>query len=392
MTNRVETGLERLLSERRELIVKRRVGLLANQTSVTRDMLPSWQLLAEDPDIDLAVIFTPEHGLSGIHQDMDPVKEELFGSIPVVSLYGEDESSLRPSRDLLRDIDCLVYDIQDIGSRYYTFLATLSMAMEEAGRADVEVIVCDRPNPINALDVEGGIVEPGYRSFVGWQPLSARHGLTAAEASLFFQRFSSIDCRLTIVEMAGYRRSLWFDETGLPFVPPSPNMPTLSTATIYPGGCLFEGTNLSEGRGTTLPFELVGAPYIDGARLRQRLVGCRLPGVAFRPAAFRPMFQKWAGERCEGVQIHVTDRSAFRPLLTGIALIRAVLAEWPKEFAYRTEPYEFVTDRLAIDLLFGNDRLRPMIEAQTALDEIAHSFELERAQFLEKREAVLIYE
>lgn len=386
---RVRPGLDLLLEERFELVAGRRVALLVNPTSVRADLTHSVDAFLARKDVTVGAIFAPEHGLAASAQDMEHVGEEAWLGIPVRSLYGADEASLAPRAEWLQGIDAIVYDIQDVGSRYYTFLATLSYAMEVARDAGVEVIVADRPNPIGATAVEGGTVRHAFRSFVGRFALCARHGMTSGEVALLMNR--TIGCRLTVVPMQGYARSMWFEATALPWVSPSPNMPTIETAAVYPGACLVEGTNLSEGRGTTRPFETIGAPWVDGPALARELHTLGLPGVRFRPCTFMPKHQKWRDQPCRGVQIHVLDRSCFKPLLTGVAVIRACAEMWPMVFAWRREPYEFVRDRLAIDLLAGNDVLRGQIERGDALEVIERSWEPERKAFLAEREKSLLY-
>jgi uncharacterized protein YbbC (DUF1343 family) len=289
-----------------------------------------------------------------------------------------------------------VIDLQDVGSRYYTYVWTMALAMQAAARAGVAVVVLDRPNPLGGLadGIEGGTVEPGCESFVGLGAVPVRHGMTAGELARLVRagmpwgapRFARpLDCDLTVVPMRGWRRAMFFDATGLPWVLPSPNMPTLDTAFVYPGQCLVEATNLSEGRGTTRPFEIVGAPFLDGARLAARLAALGLPGVLFRPLSFRPMFHKFAGRSCGGVQLHVTDRAAFRPYRAGLAFLAAARAEAPAELRWRAEPYEFVADPPAIDLLTGSAAARRGLEAGATVAEIAAGFEEFERSFAELR-------
>jgi uncharacterized protein YbbC (DUF1343 family) len=292
---------------------------------------------------------------------------------------------------MLAGLDAVVFDVQDIGSRYYTFIWTMAHAMEACAREGLETIVADRPNPIGGELVEGDPIEEGFRSFVGLYPIPHRHGMTAGELARLFNEDFGIGCRLTVVPTKGWHRSQWFDQTGLPWILPSPNMPTLDTATVYPGMCLIEGTNLSEGRGTTRPFELVGAPWIDPNRLVSELEKENLPGVRFRPQWFRPTFHKFAGEICSGIQQHVQDRQVYQPLLTGVAILRAVHRLWPDRFQWRPPPYEYETERPAIDILAGNDRLREQIEKQIPVPEIESSWREALAGFDSIRKRHLIY-
>jgi uncharacterized protein YbbC (DUF1343 family) len=292
---------------------------------------------------------------------------------------------------MLAGLDAVVYDVQDIGSRYYTFIWTMAYAMEACARDGIEMIVADRPNPIGGAAVEGSLIEESFRSFVGHYPIPNRHGMTAGELAQLFNEDFGIGCRLTVVPTKGWHRSQWFDETGLPWILPSPNMPTLDTATVYPGMCLIEGTNLSEGRGTTRPFELVGAPWIDSTRLVSELEKEDLPGVCFRPQWFCPTFHKLAGEICAGIQLHVEDRQAFRPLRTGVAVLLAVYRLWPDRFQWRPPPYEYEMERPAIDILAGGDRLRTQIERQDGIAVIESSWKGDLADFDFVRRKHLIY-
>jgi uncharacterized protein YbbC (DUF1343 family) len=322
-----------------------------------------------------------------IENEVDPVS-----GLTISSLYGKTEATLEPDPEALAGIDNLIFDIQDVGARYYTFIYTMAKCMDICKQSGTRMIVCDRPNPINGVDLEGNLVVKEYRSFVGQYPLPNRHAMTAGELALFFNHEIDIGCELKVVPMTDWNREQWYDETRLPWVPPSPNMPTLDTAVVYPGMCLLEGTQLSEGRGTTRPFENFGAPYIDPHKLLQRIENDPLPGVLFRPQFFQPMFHKHDGETCGGLQIHVTDRNRFKPLLTTIALLRAIAELYPKDFKWRTEPYEFVSDRLAIDLLYGNTTLRETIfDDSFNLDNLEESWRQELNNFKEVRNNYLIY-
>lgn len=359
---------------------------------MTADLTPSLLQLAAADDVTIAAVFGPEHGLWGTHQDMEgvPSGRDPISGLPVRSLYGDDEASLAPDPAAFDGVDVLVFDIQDVGSRYYTFVYSLLHAMEIAERCGVRVIVCDRPNPLNGVAVEGNLVSEGYDSFVGRWPLPNRHGLTAGElAGLFATRHP---CSLDVVPMEGWRRAAWYDDTGLPWVAPSPNMPTPDTAAIYPGLCLLEGTNLSEGRGTTRPFEIFGAPWLDPDRYAAALNAAELPGVRFRPLLFRPMFQKHAGTVCGGVQVHVTDRGRLEPVLLGLTTIAVARDLEPERFRWRTERYEFVSDRPAIDLLAGTDAWRIALDAGAAPRALLADTGAALATFEETARAVRLYE
>lgn len=373
----------------------RRVGLCCNHTAITTRLQPALDAL-KAAGITVRRLFGPEHGLESTAQDMIPVEEDAAQvTAPVVSLYGDSEASLRPDPEHLEDLDVLLFDIQDIGSRYYTYQATLGYIMEVAAKTGTEVVVLDRPNPIDGLTLEGNLVQPGFESFVSAYPLANRHGMTMGELAHFFRRVVGIDCPYTVIPCKGWERSQWYDQTGLPWIYPSPNMPTLETATIYPGMCLIEGTNLSEGRGTTRPFHLIGAPWLD-SRAFTRL--CRLgaqdnglTGVGFRPATFEPRFQKHAGTPCHGTEIVITDRYALNALLLGLVVIEAALRASPDHFRWRTETYEFVDDPIAIDLLCGSAEARVGLESRVRPHELLDAWAPQLVQFNEQREACLIY-
>lgn len=390
----VITGLERVMTDRAEVLAGKRIGLIANPTTVDRHLRHGVDLLAVHPKVSLRALFGPEHGLRGDAQDMiavDTGRDQRTG-LPVHSLYGTDEASLTPTPEMLDGLDAMVFDIQDVGARYYTYVWTMVYAMRACARAGIEMIVLDRPNPLGGVQVEGGGIEPACRSFVGPLSLPNRHGLTAGEIARFARDEEGLDLALTVVPMIGWQRGMYFDHTGLPWVMPSPNMPTLDTALVYPGMCLIEGTELSEARGTTRPFELAGAPFIDGHALAEALHGDGLPGVIARPVVFTPMFQKCAQKACGGVQLHVTDREVFRPYLTGVAFVRAVAALWPEHFAWRRKAYEFVAEVPAIDLLAGSPALRESVQAGASLEALASTWAEAEAAFSARRGAWLLYD
>jgi uncharacterized protein YbbC (DUF1343 family) len=374
------------------------VGLVAHPASVDARLRHAADRIVADGRLRLTRLFAPEHGVRGEAQDMEAVAEpaDPATGLPVVSLYGADEASLRPRPEHLGALDAIVYDLQDVGSRYYTFVYTLSFLMEAAREAGIPLVVLDRPNPIGGTAVEGPVLDPAFSSFVGRYPIPVRHGMTTAELARLFNEAFGIGCDLRIAPMHGWRRGMYFDDTGLPWVLPSPNMPTPGTALVYPGGCLVEGTNLSEARGTTRPFELVGAPWLDAARLASDVAAALaregLEGATARAAHFRPMFQKHARASCHGVQVHVTGRDRFRPFATYLVLLREALRQDPARFSWRDEVYEFVADRLAIDLLLGRAELRPMLEAGARIGEMEALWRRGLANFAALREPFLIYE
>jgi uncharacterized protein YbbC (DUF1343 family) len=391
---RVRTGLERLVAGDVPALHGRRLGLIANPTAVDAELRHAVDLLAATPGLTLTTLFGPEHGLRGDAQDMIGVAGDARDArtgLPVYSLYGHDAASLSPTPAMLEGLDVLVYDVQDVGSRYYTFVWTMVLAMRAAARAKIAFAVLDRPNPIGGDAIEGGAIEPGYESFVGLVSCPNRHGMTAGEIARWRAEVEQLDVELHVVRVEGWRRAMYFEDTGLPWVMPSPNMPTRDTALVYPGMCLVEGTELSEGRGTTRPFEIAGAPFVDGYALAAALEADGLPGVRFRPLVVTPTFQKHAGTPCGGVQLHVTDRRAFRPYLTGVAFLRAVRRVHGDAMRWRTRAYEFVDQIPAIDLLAGTAKIREGIDAGAGLAELAATWRDAEAAFATERTPYLLY-
>ncbi len=385
----VETGLEALVRRRGSLLRGRRFGLIAHQASVDSRHEHAATLLADLPRAHLVRLFAPEHGLWGAAQDHAPIagaRDPVTG-LPVMSLYGQRRA---PTPAMLRGLDALVVDLQDVGARYYTFVWTMALAMPVCARAGVRVIVLDRPNPLGGA-VEGNVPDPAFASFVGLYPLPARHGMTIGELAAYLNAEHRLGCDLTVVGMRGWRRSMQWEDTGLPWVAPSPNMPTPDTARVYPGGCLYEGTNLSEGRGTTRPFEWVGAPYLDAHAFAEDLNRRRLPGVHFRPARFAPTFHKWAGRLCGGIQIHVTDRRSFKPFLTGLGVVASARRLGRRQFRWRRPPYEFEHRRLPIDILCGTDMIRRAIQRGEPLMSLERRWQPARAAWLARRARWLTY-
>ncbi len=389
----MRTGLDVLLGARGGPLRGRRVGLICNPTSVDRRLRHAADLLHALPGVTLAALFGPEHGVRGDAQYMTAVPGETDAAtgLPVHSLYGATRDSLQPRPEQLAGLDLLCFDIQDVGARYYTYQATMLLCMEAAARAGIGFVVLDRPNPIGGLGVEGPALHPGFESFCGLHDVAPRHGLTVGELAALFAAERRLDLDLTVVPCQGWRRGQGFRATGLPWVLPSPNMPTPETALVYPGTCLLEGTNLSEGRGTTRPFELLGAPWLDPARLAVALAAERLPGVRFRPASFTPTWDKHAGLRCHGVELQVHDAGAFRPFRTGLACVVRAREQAPDRFAWRTEAYEFVEGVPAFDLLCGSARERTGIEAGATPAEITEGHAGEAQAFARRRRPFLAY-
>jgi uncharacterized protein YbbC (DUF1343 family) len=367
-----------------------RVGIVCNHASVGPRFEHVIDRLAAIDGVRLAAIFGPQHGFRSDVQDNmveTPHREDRQYKVPLYSLYSE---TREPTAEMLKNLDVLVIDLQDVGARIYTYIYTMANCLRAAGRHRIPVIVCDRVNPIGGA-VEGALLVPGYESFVGLFPMPMRHGMTIGELARYFNAEFDLRADLTISPMEGWHRHLYADQTDLPWVMPSPNMPTLETAVVYPGTVLFEGTMLSEGRGTTRPFELVGAPWIDAERFAGAMNELALPGVHFRPAAFEPTFQKHARETCGGCQIHVTDRAAFRPVLTGTALLVMFRRFNQDRFAWRLPPYEYEHVKLPIDILAGSPVLRGQVEAAAGIPDIAASWRDDEATFAARRAPYLLY-
>jgi uncharacterized protein YbbC (DUF1343 family) len=368
-----------------------RIGIVCNHASINGDFTHVIDRAAAAEGVTLAAIFGPQHGFRSDVQDNmveTPHRDDPRRRVPVYSLYSE---TREPTSDMLRGLDVLVVDLQDIGARIYTYIYTMANCLRAAGRHGVKVVVCDRPNPIGGEAVEGATLVRGWESFVGLFPIPMRHGMTIGELAKLFNDAFGLGAPLDVAAMEGWTREMYADAAAQPWVMPSPNMPTLDTAIVYPGTVLFEGTMLSEGRGTTRPFELVGAPWIDAERFAAAMNTLELPGVYFRPAGFEPTFQKHAKEPCGGCQIHVLDRNAFRPVMTGVALIDMFRRVEPGKFGWRQPPYEYEHDKMPIDILAGSDLLRRQIESGVPLKEIAASWKDDEDAFRRLRQPCLIY-
>jgi uncharacterized protein YbbC (DUF1343 family) len=383
----IELGLTMFLQSHEKLVRGRRVGLVTHAAAIAPDLTSSLDRFLQSK-IQVTAVFAPEHGFDGAGADATPIPDENDPrtGLPVYSLYGAFKA---PNSEMLKQVDILVFDMQDVGARFYTFISTLEHVLRTAAREQKEIIVLDRPNPLNGTQLEGPLVDAGLKSFISQLPVPIRHALTTAEMARFIVHTFQIDVALTVVPMRGWWRTMWFDETGLPWVPLSPGMPHFSAAVTYPGVCLLEGTNVSEGRGTALPFEVVGAPWLDGFALAQALNRLGLPGVVFRPHAFVPTDSKHRGSRCGGVQVHVTNRAAFRPVYTGLHLIAACRAQNPDRFEFLATSWEGNAPHL--DLLCGTARVRQGLSAGMPVDEIVAEWETITSQFRQSCGPILLY-
>ena len=385
----VTLGSEQLV--RSDALHGARVGIVCNPASVDGDLGHVVDRVAGAGNVTLAAIFGPQHGFRADVQDNmieTPHARDARRHVPVYSLYSE---TREPTAAMLDGLDTLVIDLQDVGTRVYTFIYTMANCLRAAARHGVRAVVCDRPNPIGGEAVEGPVLDEACASFVGQFPIPLRHGMTIGELARFFNEHFAINAPLEVIEMEGWSRSMYGDATGQPFVMPSPNIPTLDSAIVYPGTVLFEGTMASEGRGTTRPFELVGAPWVEAEKFAAAMNARKLPGVHFRAAVFEPTFQKHAKKACGGCQIHVLDRAAFKPVLTGVALIDGIRAVSPSDFAWRRPPYEYEHDKEPIDILAGSPALRTAIDAGVRAEELARIWADESRPFEKLRRQFLIY-
>lgn len=387
----VSLGLERLLEDQLDLLRGQKVGLVCNQASVDHGFHHAADRLFTHPEVKLTALFGPQHGIRGDVQDnmieTAHAVDRVTG-LPIHSLYSE---TREPTEAMLENVDLLVFDMQDVGCRIYTFAYTMANCMRAARRFQKKVIVCDRPNPITGLAVSGNVLEVEQASFVGLFPIPTRHGMTLGELARLFNEHFEIRCELEVVTMKGWAREYWQDETDAPWVLPSPNMPTIDSATVFPGTVHFEGTQMSEGRGTTKPFELVGAPYVEPEAYADKLNELAFPGVYFRSCVFRPTFQKHGGVSCGGVQIHVTNRNEFEPVIAGVAMVKAAFDMYPQEFRWKEPPYEYVYDRNPFDVIAGTSRLRESFERGEPLESIERQWQGPLNEFRKVREQYLLY-
>lgn len=387
----VVTGLEKLLSQPHILDGKGRVGLLYNQASVDSRLRLAPNLIFDRFPGKLTTLFGPQHGAAGTEQDN--MVETAHGvhsrlELPLTSLYS---ATRKPFPEMLESVDTVLVDLQDVGTRVYTFATTVLYLMQGCSALGKQVIVLDRPNPINGRNVEGALLKPTYTSFVGPYPVPMRHGMTMGELMNFYNDTMDVGCGLEVVPMVGWKRDMWFDDTGLPWVMPSPNMPCLQTAMVYPGQVILEGTNVSEGRGTTRPFEIFGAPYIEPDHVVALLEPGALAGAVLREVEFRPTFNKWSGELCRGFQLHVTDRNTFQPYRSSLAIISALLRLYPHDFNWAEPPYEYVFDQLPIDVILGDPQVRQGLEGGLSISDLEQEWRQELEDFRCRTRPSLLY-
>ncbi|MGA1790098.1 MAG: exo-beta-N-acetylmuramidase NamZ domain-containing protein [bacterium] len=406
--NKVKPGIEVFLEEQLDLVRSKRIGLVTNPTGVDSHLESNINIFHRNPAVNLVALYGPEHGARGNAQagEYVPFYMDEKYNLPVFSLYGQSrkpaagmlkdidaymrsfdtkEEGKLPERSMIEEIDSLIFDIQDVGTRIYTYVATMAFCMQACAENAIDLIVLDRPNPINGMDMEGPLIDyPGFSSFVGLYPIPVRHGMTIGELALLFNdRFLEKKANLRVIPMKGWQRGMWFDDTSLPWIMPSPNMPTLDTATVYSGQVYLEGTNVSEGRGTTKPFELFGAPWIDGYELTRRLNHLNLSGILFRESWFTPTFSKYREELCGGAQIHVKDRSRYRPFESTLHIIRTIINMYPKDFRFHNE---------YMDKIMGTVKIREALEKGVDIKEIVKSWQKDLDRFSDLRKSYLLYD
>lgn len=366
----VVTGLERLIQDPPRRLWGKRLGLLCNPASVDSGFRHAKDLIHNCFPGQLAALYSPQHGFFAEKQDNMIESADMIDSqlnIPVFSLYG---TTRIPSPEMLALIDVLLIDLQDTGTRVYTFTTTVSYCLEAAARSKIPVTVLDRPNPVGGLQVEGNLLRDDFSSFVGRYPIPMRHGLTMGEFAKFINESFDIGCELEVIPMAGWERKMYFNHTGLPWIPPSPNLPSVSSVMVYPGQVIWEGTNISEGRGTTLPFEMFGAPYLNLDEIASSFGGTRFPGGVLRPVIFEPIFHKYAGQSCRGFHLHITDPYRFSPYRTSLKMLKAVRDHPGDGFAWKSPPYEYEWDKNPFDLITGDDQIRIRLERGDSVESI----------------------
>lgn len=387
----IKIGLEKVLESESNTLNNLRIGLICNPASVNSEFRHAADLFFENKNINLTALFGPQHGIRGDVQDNMIETSHTIDrqtGLPVYSLYSE---TRQPTEEMVSNIDALVFDLQDVGCRVYTFIYTMANAMKSCAAFGKKMIVLDRPNPIGGVAVEGNLLEAGHESFVGQFPIPMRHGLTVGELALLFNKEFNINCDLEIVKMDNWERGDFYDETDAPWVMPSPNMPTIDTTVVFPATVFFEGTEVSEGRGTTRPFEIIGAPYIDGKEYAKKLKSLELPSVIFRPLNFLPTFQKFAKQECEGVFLHVANRETFEPVITGLAMIKVIFDMYREQFQWKTTAYEYEFERNPFDVIAGTTKIREMFEQEKSIEDIKLFWQTDVEKFNQIRAKYFLY-
>ncbi len=387
----ITIGIEQLVAEPPPYLAGKRLGLLCNQASTDRHFTHTRDLIAQAFPGQLTCLFSPQHGFFSEKQDNMIESGHITDSItglPVFSLYGD---ARKPLPSMFDELDILLIDLQDVGARVYTFIWTVVYCLQTAAETGKKVVILDRPNPVGGIIVEGNLLKRDFRSFVGLYEIPMRHGLTMGELALLCNREMEINADLEVITMQGWQRDMFFADTDFPWVFPSPNMPTPLTALVYPGQVIWEGTNISEGRGTTLPFELVGAPFINHSQVEKLLSAIDLPGCALRPIAFEPTSGKWANKSCPGFHIHVTQPHNFLSYRVSIALLQGLLSQYPEDFAYKQPPYEYEYEKLPMDMILGDQDVRTALEDGVDILELEQSWKQELAKFDALRRSVFLY-
>jgi len=388
----VQIGIETLVTDSPAMLRGKRLGLLANPASVAKGFQPSYRLIQNHFPGQLRVLFSPQHGFFAEKQDNMVPSEDWNHPVlklPVFSLYGKRTA---PTDTMLEQIDTLIIDLQDVGTRVYTFIYTMALCLQAAGSHGNQVLVLDRPNPLGGNRLEGNCLRPDLASFVGMYPIPMRHGLTIGELALLFVGHFGIACELTVVPMSGWRRNMLFHDTGLPWVAPSPNLPTSTSALVYPGQVLWEGTNVSEGRGTTQPFEVFGAPFIGTADLGDYLHSRNLVGTHLRPLVFEPTSNKWTGKLCHGFQLHILEPERYRPYMTTLTILQAVISLYGDQFQWKPPPYEYEFEKLPFDMIAGDSAIRKAMEDSVPLEDLERTWQDDLKAFEDERKAYLLYE
>ncbi len=390
MKPNVLTGIDNFIDDPPDYLYHMRLGLLCNGSSISSDFVHTSKIINRLFPDKLKALFSPQHGFYADKQDnmieSNHSKEKKL-NIPIFSLYSE---SRIPKKEMFDLIDCLIIDLQDTGCRVYTFIYTISYCLEKAAQYNKKVIILDRPNPVGGTEIEGNILEDAFKSFVGRYPIPMRHGMTIGEISMFFNKTFNINCDLEIIKLKGWQREMYFSDTSLEWILPSPNLPTFLSCLVYPGQVIFEGTNISEGRGTTIPFEIFGAPFIKSFELAEQ-ISKRIKAVHFRPVQFEPVAGKWANKTCNGLHIHVMDKKKYKPYKSSLIILQQIIKLYGDAFEFKPPPYEYEYNKLPMDLILGSKKIRKQIENMENIDEIEQSWQKELNYFKKTSKEFYLY-